>query len=71
MTLVRTHCVEYVCDKCNKGNMMPTGRATMTHPQRFEHSCQSCQHVEFLQQPYPAIKYEKLIPNDSQVFISN
>lgn len=71
MTLVRTHLVEYRCDKCNTGNMMPTGQATGTYPQRFQHKCNSCQHVDLFDDCYPLIRYEKLKLNDIKTIVSN
>ena len=71
MTLVRTHLVEYRCDKCNNGNMVQNGMATSTYPPRFGHVCQSCQHTEMFDQVYPVIKYEKLKLDDLKTIISN
>jgi hypothetical protein len=70
-TLVRTHLLEYRCDKCNNGNMMPNGSATTTYPQRYGHVCTSCGNTEQFDHIYPQLKYEKLKIDLSNKIVSN
>lgn len=45
------------CDKCNKGEMRPTGRLIQltSYPpiNKFEHKCTSCGNIELYKQSYP------------------
>lgn len=57
---VRPLGVEYVCDSCNTGVMIPTGLSQLTSPQRWEHRCAHCGVVQTLFQTYPTIRWERL-----------
>lgn len=41
-TEVRTFNIEYECDKCQSGNMKPTGQCFTTDPPQFPHVCENC-----------------------------
>lgn len=47
-----------ICDKCNKGEMLPTGENmwNSTHP--FKHRCTECGNEEFYSDKYPTIKHK-------------
>jgi hypothetical protein len=45
--------VNYICDECNKGRMIPTGAAYMCHPARYIHKCYDCGNIQELDYMYP------------------
>jgi hypothetical protein len=57
---VRPYGVKYMCNRCNKGEMIPTGRNIWTEPPRFEHICIHCKSIVELAEKFPLIKYENI-----------
>jgi hypothetical protein len=53
-----TYMVEYLCDDCNRGGMVPTGQAIQSNPPRMMHVCQTCGAKKFFDVMYPVIQYE-------------
>lgn len=45
--------VAYQCDKCDEGQMIPTGVALMSYPAQYPHKCNRCGHEQIFRQPYP------------------
>ena len=52
--------VEYICDKCGKGFMEPTGIIKTSNPPLWEHDCSNlCGNFQDFREQYPYIKYEE------------
>lgn len=52
--------IQYICDKCNKGYMQPTGKVFPTSPMQIEHKCSDCDCIKcFYEEKYPKIVYER------------
>jgi len=49
--------VDYVCDKCGQGNMLPAGACLTSYPPQFGHICEHCGHAQYLGSQYPFIRY--------------
>lgn len=61
MKEVKTYYVDYICDECKTGSMVPTGMVYPINPPLFVHKCNSCGHeMEFSNKKYPCIKYEEV-----------
>lgn len=43
----------YICDKCGKGNMKPTGKTLLSNPPIFEHRCEHCGEIKEFKNCYP------------------
>lgn len=48
--------VEYVCDECRHGHMLPTGEIRVNAP-HWPHMCNNCGYVENYNEQYPTIRY--------------
>ena len=57
---VKTYKVTAYCDKCKRGNMIPTGILKTTHPPLHEHKCTWCGCTRDFREPYPIIRYEEI-----------
>lgn len=58
-TKVNTFLVHLMCDKCDGGEMMPTGIALLSNPPQYPHKCNKCGHqVNVTGNKYPFIKHE-------------
>lgn len=60
---VRPVGVRYMCDECEGGEMIPTGRVIQlisTVPPKFEHMCKLCGAKENLAEQFPAIRFESM-----------
>jgi DNA polymerase III alpha subunit (gram-positive type) len=53
--------IKYICDSCNLGEMLPTGKMKMfeTHA-LFIHKCEKCGVEHDFFEKYPLIKYEDI-----------
>lgn len=60
---VRNVGVDYVCDTCNEGIMLPTGNnMLLSHPPQFEHQCNNincCAKQNFTER-YPTFRVERV-----------
>lgn len=56
---VKPYGVEYTCDSCEEGEMLPTGKAFWSDPPKFEHKCNKCGNTLSLLEKYPVIRYER------------
>ena len=56
---VRTYEVEYYCDECQHGKMIPTGKVFMTHPPKYEHTCDTCDLIKTFKKQYPVLMYDR------------
>ncbi len=54
---VETFRVDYECDKCHNGNMVPTGNCLMSYPPQHVHVCDNCGYCENFLVSYPAVRY--------------
>jgi hypothetical protein len=59
-TEVKQFIVEWVCEECKLGNMVPTGQANLVQPPMFEHVCQKCKAKKFFAKRYPGMVVQKL-----------
>ena len=58
--------VDYVCDKCNTGLMVPSSMELSTWPPLYPSECNNCSHSAALYRRYPDVRFEntgELIPN--------
>lgn len=52
--------VDYLCDECQIGHMLPTGNIYPTSPPKIGHKCNTCGHTQiFLNKKYPSIEYKR------------
>ncbi len=49
--------VDYICDNCGEGHMLPTGIALLSYPAKYEHKCTKCGSKQYFKETYPAIRY--------------
>ena len=56
-TELKTIKISYECDKCNKGQMLPTGACLLSDPPQYPHSCNYCGFDYTFRKNYPLIKY--------------
>jgi DNA-directed RNA polymerase subunit RPC12/RpoP len=53
--------VKYICDKCGKGEMLPTGRNDWSaNPPLLEHECNYCGTKMKFHEKYPLIRYQTI-----------
>ncbi|MGE1060813.1 hypothetical protein [Bacillus sp. GMa5/1] len=55
---VKPYGVKYICDSCEEGEMLPTGKAYWSDPPKFEHACNQCSAKLSLSEKYPVIRYQ-------------
>jgi len=62
-TEVATFKIEYICDHCKKGHMIPTGKVLLSYPPKYEHKCDNidCNTIESFDITYPTILYKRSI----------
>lgn len=60
---VRIFRIEMMCDKCNEGQMKPTGMVYETYPPQYPHKCDKCGYENTFDEVYPRIdqKYSELV----------
>ena len=56
---VRVMRVNYICDRCNNGNMISTGYALLSHPPQHNHQCEMCEWTQTFKVQYPYTEYVK------------
>jgi len=51
--------VSYLCDTCNKGEMLPTGSILLSHPPQYPHTCNNptCDNRANFKERYPTVRY--------------
>lgn len=50
--------IKYICDECNMGEMVPTGKNNWSvNPPQFEHSCSMCSQKVYFKEKYPLIRF--------------
>ena len=57
---VKTFVVDYICDKCSKGKMIPTGICLTTSPSQYPHKCNQCNYIETFRTQYPYHHYKRI-----------
>lgn len=45
--------VNYICDSCKTGKMLPTGIALTSMPPLFQHKCDNCGEINSFIHTYP------------------
>ncbi len=50
--------VEYVCDECHKGFMIPTGITLTSNPPQYPHKCAECSNTEIFRIQYPKVMHK-------------
>jgi hypothetical protein len=60
-TEVRTYVVRLMCEKCDGGEMLPTGIALMSSPPKYPHKCNKCGHEDTPRggKRYPRTEHEE------------
>jgi hypothetical protein len=56
-TPVEVLCLDYTCDKCERGRMRPDGVSPPSQPVTYPHKCTVCGHTASLHKRYPDIIY--------------
>ena len=65
---INTRMVEYKCDKCGEGKMIPTGIVLLTYPGQYEHKCNNCGFIMNFFAKYPYVEYfNPEEPNDDSI----
>jgi hypothetical protein len=61
-SLVRVIQINYICDTCEEGEMLPTSRSVLllTNPPLLSHVCNNCGKSKNFKAEYPIIGYEKI-----------
>lgn len=57
-TEVKVYHVDYICDKCDNGEMRYTGICLTSNPPQYRHICDKCQDVQNLSNAYPTTRTE-------------
>lgn len=56
--LVRTYEIDYMCDVCGIGRVLPTGICYTTFPPKFPHECSHCHEKYIFNFTYPSKQTE-------------
>lgn len=57
---VNTYLVRLMCDKCDGGEMKPTGECLTSNPPQYPHRCDKCGHMERVRgKTYPRLEHEE------------
>ena len=54
---VQTIKVQYVCDSCGNGHMVPTGLCLNSFPPKYPHTCNNCDQKQMFSERYPCMRY--------------
>ena len=56
---IKTVRVDYKCEKCNNGYLVPNGTALLTNPTQYPHKCDNveCDNQLVFYRTYPYIDY--------------
>ena len=57
---IETYLVNYTCDLCNIGTMVPTGVSLMSNPPKYIHACNKCKAEARFMHTYPRHTYEAI-----------
>ena len=50
--------VDFLCPKCEKGNLRPNGNVSwLSDPPQFPHKCNSCDYEQTFTVKYPTLSY--------------
>lgn len=49
-----------MCDKCNVGEMLPTGHNSYMPEIKIEHKCSNCGELKYFKEKYPKINFRVL-----------
>ena len=62
-TEVKVYKIEYVCDECKDGFLLPTGRELLSYPPQYPHKCSNplCNRQITFRQRYPRTVYEDVL----------
>lgn len=56
---VRVFRIDFVCESCNKGNMVATGEMLTSNPPWYIHKCDNCGVTEkYFNKSYPSVEQE-------------
>ena len=60
-TEVRTYQVRLMCEKCDGGEMLPTGILLTSNPAQYPHRCNKCGHEDTPRggKSYPRTEYDE------------
>ena len=66
-TKARTYIVRLMCEKCDGGEMKPTGICLTSSPPQYPHRCDKCGHEETVRgKTYPCIEHEEVWQNQER-----
>lgn len=51
--------VDYICDGCNTGAMLPTGVMLLCAPPKWPHKCNHCGAEATFSVKYPSVRFER------------
>lgn len=58
--LVRAYMVRLMCEKCDGGEMIPTGICLPSNPALYPHKCDKCGYEESVRgKTYPRVEHEE------------
>ncbi len=59
---VKSYRVDYICDKCKVGKMVPSGMCLTSYPAQYPHFCDDrmCGASKNFYETYPVMKYEEV-----------
>lgn len=57
---VKPQLVEYICDDCGTGIMIPDNSVLTSFPPKWKHVCNNCGAAKILSQSYPTIIWTRL-----------
>jgi len=52
--------VDYICDVCKEGKMIPTGMVLSSYPPQYPHVCNKCGSTTNLKETYPTTRFVKV-----------
>lgn len=62
--LVNTYVIDYMCDVCSIGRVLPTGLCYPTYPPKFPHECSHCNEKYTFNFTYPTKQMEEINANE-------
>lgn len=51
--------VDYVCDECGYGHMLPSGMMLLSNPPKFPHECNKCGATQTFNTKYPETVFRR------------
>lgn len=61
---VHVYRIQYICDKCQEGYMIPTNVALLSNPPQYSYKCNMCNWKKTFNTEYPRIEYQDIYTSD-------